>query len=111
MAKQRYNLELRVFEQPVRSPKTLEEANRNLNPIPLVLEPKDRVIRARNIDVARSMAKEIAEKTLGRIVRSVNICGSTPGLIDQIVVVVYNNDEKKSPDSISEKALLRGLPR
>lgn len=104
--KSRYNLDLRVFEQPVRNPKTLEEAEKNRTPRELTLEPKYRVICGRNFDMCRKLARDFAEKVLKRIVRSVSI-GS-----DGISVVVYSDDEKPpTGEPVSERILRAGLPK
>lgn len=106
-SKARYNLRLRIFEQPIANPKTLEEAKKNRTPIELTIPPKDRVIRGRNVDVCRRLAREYAEKTLKRRVRSVSI--GPEGLS----VVVYGEGVNlPSGDApVSAKSLTKGLPR
>lgn len=105
-SKARYNLRLRIFEQLIANPKTLEEAEKNRTPIELTIPPKDRTVRGRNVDVCRRLAREYAEKTMKRRVRSVSIGPSG------LSVVVYGEGVNlPSGEPVSAKSLVKGLPR
>lgn len=103
MAKHTYKL--RVFEQPHKAPKTLQEAEENKAPKEIKLEPKEARIEGRNVDVCLKLAREFVEKKLKRVVRSVSIGP------DGIYAVVYTETVKKGPKTMTEKRLMKGLPK
>lgn len=95
----RYQLPIRVYEQPVRSPKTLEDADRNRKLVQLKI---DHVIKGRNVDDVRAKARVFLEKDLGRTVRSLSVG------VDEISAVVYGESVKKDPRTIKASRLNRG---
>jgi len=88
---------LKVLEQPVRSPKTPDEVEKNKNLKPLKMSQD--MVTARNIDAARKRVREILEKDMERVVRSVSVGP------EGIFAVVYGPDEKKSSHRISRNRL------
>lgn len=105
-SKTKYNLRLRIFEQPFANPKSFEEAEKNRTPIELTIQPSDRVVRGRSVDVCLRLAREHVEKSLKRRVRSVSIGP------EGISVVVYGKGiNLPSGGTVSEKSLRKGLPR
>ena len=99
----KHNYKLRVFEQPHKSPTTIEEAEANRVPPELKLDPSESIIKGSNVDTCLRLARELVEKKLKRTVRTVNIGP------DGIFVVVYKETEKKGAQTMSEKRLTKGL--
>lgn len=95
---QRYQLPLRIFEQPVRDPQTPAEAEANKN---MVQIKTDVVITGRNVDDVLARAKDHLAAE-GRVVRSVNIGPA------EITAVVYKSDVKMDPRTMRESRLRRG---
>ena len=93
MATARYQLPLRVYEQPVRNPATLEDAEKNRHP---VLLEGDVVISGRNPDEVRKKARAHLEAD-GRVIRSLAI--GPKG----VLAVVYTAGVKKDPRTMKER--------
>lgn len=99
MPKFKHNYQLRVFEQPFRSPITLEQANANKKLIELKLSQENSVISGRSVDDCLKKARDLIEVKLKRIVRSVSV-----GEFG-INAVVYAQEHKKSDRVYSDKKL------
>ena len=97
--KKKQSYKLRVFEQPFKAPKTLEEAEANRTPKEIKLEPAESTINGRNVDDCLKLAHEFVEKKMKRVVRTVNIGP------DGIFAVVYKEEVKKGSKTMSEKRL------
>lgn len=99
MPKYKYNYELKVFEQPFRSPITYKEieANKKLKVIE-VARPLS-VISGNSIDQCLRKARDLIEKKLNRVVRSISVGTNA------INAVVYAKDYKKSTKVYSDKKL------
>lgn len=100
MATPRYQLPLRVFEQPVRNPSTLEDVKRNQE-ASTPLENGQRTVKGRNPDEVLKKARALLEDD-GRMIRSLSLGPNG------VTAVVYAPEEKKDPRTMSENRKRKG---
>jgi hypothetical protein len=99
MPRYKHNYSLKVFEQPFRSPITYKEieANKKLKEIAIGKELS--VISGNSVDHCKRKARDLIEKKLNRVVRSISVGP------EGINAVVYAKDYKKSSKVYSDKKL------